>query len=118
MPCEFDSNIEFWIERISLWGKVKIKHTNTNPNKSEMLTKAQFLSLIADDNMLNLFGKWFPEKLGYKSLVFKRDYISTDGTKHQERIWIDIDLKPEIVRGMKFSESDSWFSRLRSLFNV
>ena len=102
MPCEFDNNVEFWLKRIGIWGKLLIKHTNTSPNKSEMITAAECLRLLSDDNSLNTFGQWDLEKLSYKSLVMKRDYISPDGQKHKERIWVDIDLKPEIKRGMGF----------------
>jgi len=105
MPCLFDNTIEFWAERIGLWGKLKIKYTNTNPNVARWITKGEMLKHLTDDTTFNVFGRWDVEKLGYKAVVFKRDYIDPDGKKHKERIWIDIELKPEIKQGMKFSES-------------
>jgi len=104
MPCYFDNSINFWLKRISIWGKLNVKHTDTNPTVSRWITVGELEKILTDDTALNTFGNWNVEKLTYKSVVFKRDYIGPDGKKHKERLWIDIDLKPEIKRGMKFSE--------------
>ena len=105
MPCYFDNTIEFWLERISLWGKLNIKHTDTNPTVNSWITKGELLKLLTDGSTISTFGSWNAEKLSYKSLVLKRDYVSPDGRKHKERLTIDIELKPEIKKGMRFSES-------------
>ena len=105
MPCYFDNTIKFWLMRIGLWGKLKIKYTNTNPNKSEWITPGKVEQLLGDATTLNTFGSWDVEKLGFKTVVIKRDYVDPSGKKHKERIWIDIELKPEIKKGMQFSES-------------
>lgn len=95
MPCDFDRTYDFWIRRISLWGKLKIEYTDNYgwfcPKRP--ITPEDLLNFLSEDNVQN-FGEWYPEKLGYKSLIFKRG---------KERIWVDIDLKPEIKRGMKYS---------------
>jgi len=103
MPCHFDNTIEFWIKRISLWGELKIKHTDTNSNPV-WLTPDQMLEFLTDSETINSYGQWNAEKLSYKSLVLKRDFTDAEGNRHEERMWVDIDLKPEIKKGMKFSE--------------
>ena len=105
MPCYFDNTIEFWLKRIGLWGKLDIKHTDTNPNINRWITVGELEKLLTTDTTLNTFGNWNAEKLTYKSIVLKRDYIGPNGQKHKERLTIDIELKPEIKKGMKFSES-------------
>ena len=104
MPCYFDNTIEAWLYRIGMWGKLQVKHTDTNPTINRWITVGELEKLLTDDSTLNTFGNWNAEKLTYKSLVLKRDYVGPDGRKHKERLWIDIELKPEIKRGMKFSE--------------
>jgi len=102
MPSDFDNTIEFWAKRISLWGELKIKHTDIYPEHTAWLTPDEMLQFLTDDTTINAFGQWNVEKVSYKSVVFKRDYIDAEGNRHEERIWVDIELKPEIKRGMKF----------------
>ncbi|MDD5409650.1 MAG: hypothetical protein PHC71_06135 [Candidatus Omnitrophica bacterium] len=103
MPCEFDKTIEFWAERISMWGKLGIKYSDINPYVASWITKEEMLRRLTDDTAYRVFGQWNVEKLGYKTVIFKRDYVGADDKEHKERIWIDIELKPEIKRGMKYS---------------
>jgi len=95
MPCDFDKTVEFWVSRISIWGKLKIDYTDSYrwfcPKRR--ITSEELIDFLSDDN-IRQFGGWTAEKLSFKSLVFKRG---------KERIWIDIELKPSIKRGMRYS---------------
>ena len=102
LPCYFDNTLEFWAERVSLWGTLKIKHTNTNPSVNQWITKNDMLKLLSDDATSNEMSSWRVEKLSYKTVAFKREYVDPEGRKHNEQIWVDIDLKPEIKQGMGF----------------
>ena len=100
MPCAFDGSMEFWIERVSLWGTPIITYKGPDGRK-EKLTKGKFLELMGDPTLLNTFGKWNLKKLSIKSVEIFRNYYGPDGKKHNESIIVDIDLKPHIKKALK-----------------
>jgi hypothetical protein len=98
LPCQFDKNTEFWLKRISLWGKLKITHVDPRTNRKEKLTSAQLLDLLTDTTLLNVFGKWEVDKRDFKSVEIHRSYKDVDGRKYHESIIVDIELDPELTK--------------------
>ena len=101
LPCAFDKTVQFWLWRISFWGKLMITHYDPITNKKQKLTKGQLEKLMFDDNSISVYGKWNIEKLSYKSVRQYRDYMGNDGRVRHEWIVIDIDLNDDIKRMIK-----------------
>ena len=101
MPCAIDNNMEFWLKRLSLWGKVIIIYVDPNSRRKEKITASKALDILDDPTLLNTFGKWIFIKKNFKSVELYRDYYDVDGRKKKERMIVDIDLKPELKQALK-----------------
>ena len=91
LPCVFDQTVEFWLERISFWGKVKIVK-----NKREKLTKRQLVDLLADSSLLSVTSKWRFNKLTFKSVEISRSYVDQANKKVKDVVVVDIELDDDI----------------------
>jgi len=100
LPCAFDPNMEFWIERVALWGTPIITHYKADSKRGEKITKKRFLDLISDATALNVFGKWDVDKLNIRTVKFHREYYGYDNKLHKEAIIVQIDLKPELKKAL------------------
>jgi hypothetical protein len=101
LPCAFDGGMEFWLERISFWGKLNIVHTDPTTKRRNKITKGELLHMLSDPTLLNTFGRWSVRKLTFKSVELYRDFIGQDGRKYNERVIVDIEIDPEIKKAMK-----------------
>jgi len=101
LPCLFDTTVDFWLERIDIWGDLIITWKNPDTGRKEKITKAKLLNILTDDTMINLFGKWGVDKLSFKSVRISRKYIGLDGKKKDEEIIIDIDLTDDLKHSLK-----------------
>ena len=104
LPCAFDVNMERWLYRINIWGKLNIMHFDPVTGRKSEITQGQLLKFLSDPTMLNTFGKWNVKKLDIKSVELWRDYKDLGGKKRHEKIIVDIELKDSIKQAlnMKF----------------
>jgi hypothetical protein len=97
LPCTFDVTIPGWLERIKLWGKVKIKHTDPeNHWGKRKVTVAAFLKKISNEELTRMLGKWHIDKTGLTSVEFVRDYVGKKDKLYTEKFLIDVKLKKEL----------------------
>lgn len=101
LPCAFDRTMEFWLARIGLWGRLIIDYYPPDSRRRERITKNRLIGILTDPTLLNTFGRWNTKKLSIKSVELSRRYKGYDRKDKTERIVIDIDLKPDLVRAIK-----------------
>ena len=99
-PCAFDNNLEFWLGRMELWGKLRITYTSPT-GKKEKITQGKMIDLMTDSTLINTFGKWDWKKKATNMIEFYRNYYGSDGKKKSESILVDIDLKDNIKQAIK-----------------
>jgi len=99
-PCAFDNNLEFWLGRMELWGKLRITYTSPT-GKKEKITQGQMMEIMTDSTLINMFGRWDWKKKATNIIEFYRNYYGSDGKKNEEYILIDIDLKDNIKQAIK-----------------
>lgn len=100
-PCMFDQTIEFWLERISLWGNLNITYVDPNSGRSSKVTKNFLLKAFTDDTTIKLLGMWEFKKTGLNSCEAFRVYRGLDGKMKKEIFKIKIELDKEIKQAMK-----------------
>jgi len=99
MPCAFDVTIDFWLDRINLWGKLHITRTDPYTKKKEKLTKSKLLDIVTDPTLLNVAGKWNFKKLSLTSVEMYREYVDLAGKKVKESVIIEVELDP-VIQGV------------------
>jgi len=100
-PCWFDGTLDGWLDRLNLWGKVKI--TWNNPEKwggKKNMTRDSFINYVTDQNLTNAFGLWKTERLDVHKVVMFRDYVGLNGKKYTDKFKIEVDLRPELKKGL------------------
>jgi len=98
LPCVFDQTVEFWLERISLWGKLKIVRDNPETRRKEKLTKGQLIKVLAEPSLLSVTSKWKFNKLTFKSVEILRNYVDQANKKMRDKIVVDIELDENAKR--------------------
>ena len=101
LPCAADRTMEFWLTRIGLWGELKITYINSATRTKERITKDRLLRLLTDQASISTNGRWDTKKLSVKSLEVSRSYRDSNRRRCNERILIDVDLKPELKRAIR-----------------
>jgi len=93
LPCEFDVTIPGWLERIKLWGMIKIYHKNPeNFRGKKKVSINQFLDGISG----SCSGKWSVKKRGLTKVTFHRTYIGRDGRFYVEQFFVNAKLRKEL----------------------
>jgi len=101
LPCAADRTIDFWLDRLSLWGKLQVKYYAPDSRWGKRITTSRLLAILTDPNMVNVFGKWQHKKLSVKSVEISRAYRGYDGRVHREKLIVDIDLDPDMKMALK-----------------
>jgi len=97
LPCTFDVTIPGWLERIRLWGKVKIWHKDPEHRRlKRRVTPQQFIQRLNDDSLNRMFGKWTITKKGLNKVEFHRDYLGMNGKPYTEKFYIEVALRKEL----------------------
>jgi hypothetical protein len=95
-PCDFDVTFEGWMDRISLWGKIHIKHIDPEFKFRGEVSTEKFLRKIADDSyMVKAFGKWDLERTAFNKVKMWRGYVGLDGKQYTEEFLIEVELRPD-----------------------
>jgi len=101
-PQVFDISMDFYLDRISLWGKLNFYYSDTFYRvKNQQITRKRFLELIRDEDMLQMFGVWDVEVLAHNKILFTRTYKGLDGKKHKQELLIVIDLREELKNALR-----------------
>lgn len=99
LPCTFDATIPGWLERIKMWGKVKIQHKDPeNKLFKRNVTVHQFLNKLSDENLNKMLGKWSIKKNSVTKVTFHRDYVGANGKHYTEQFIISVKLRPELKK--------------------
>ena len=102
LPNKFDLDWNGWFRRISNWGTVKILHVDPENKKRGDITKSEFIRLMSTSDMLKVYGKFRTEIIKIHRMEFIRDYVGIDGKQYKEIFQINVDLKPELRKGLHF----------------
>jgi hypothetical protein len=101
-PQAFDISMDFYLDRISLWGKLKFYYSDTFYRvKNQEITRKRFLELIRDEDMLKMFGIWDDDAIAHNKILFTRTYKGLDGKKHKQELLIVIDLREELKNALR-----------------
>lgn len=93
-PNIYDSTVESWIERISLWGPLEIEHKDPELKRKTKITKRVLISKIVDSRLNRLLGTWKIERLaGNKVKVYRTYYSGISGKVLTEEFIITVDIK-------------------------
>ena len=102
-PAAGDRTFEAWLYRISLWGKIKIKHNNPDEKiRNASLSYDQFLDLIDDQRRTAIYGKWQITYPKIDLVKFSRKFYSFLLSKEiVEEIIVEIDLRENLKKVLK-----------------
>jgi len=101
-PQAFDISMDFYLDRISLWGKLKFYYSDTFYRvKNQEITRKRFLELIRDEDMLKMFGIWDDDAIAHNKILFTRTYKGLDGKNHRQELLIVIDLREELKNALR-----------------
>lgn len=102
-PCNFDNSLEFWLERISKWGRLHFYHIDPEfHGKRKMeIPRSVFVKKIKDARLNKMFGLWDVELLAINKVKIFREYNGLDGRRYVEEFIVEIDLKPELKKALK-----------------
>lgn len=100
VPNRFDQNWENWFKRIGTWGKIEVLHVDPENKVKGVITKDKFIKLMATPDMLKLYGKFRVEQVKIHRMEFIREYIGMDGKEYKEIFQINIDLLPQLKKGL------------------
>lgn len=95
-PCAFDVSIAGWIERLSLWGKIKFTYIDPDTRAKQVVSRKQFIDRVNDETLTQMFGRWSVEERDINKVALVRKYQGLDGRKKVEKFLIDIELRPEL----------------------
>jgi len=103
MPQPFDVTLEAWLHRLSLWGKVKVKHSDPELSGwgKKQVSASQMIKKLADPSLLKAFGVWSIDEVDVNKLTLKRDYVGLNGKRYKEQFFVEVDLKPELKQALK-----------------
>lgn len=107
MPESADLTVEAWIERIDGWGKLNFFYMEPcSKLKSAFgsrrrITKGEFLKKLINQDLCRLFGTWTAYKKDFNKMYSERTFVDLDGKGKVERLFVEIDLKPELKKAIK-----------------
>jgi hypothetical protein len=95
-PSTFDVTIPAWIERIQLWGKVVVKHSDPSYHWGKRkVSIPMFIKTLNNQELNKFFGNWRFEKTGFTTIEFIRDYVDSKSVNRTEKFLISVKLKKE-----------------------
>lgn len=97
-PMPFDVTLNAWLHRIGCWGKLTFTYTDPTRTfrKKTKINQKEFLQVLTDDRLQNLFGIWSFDYPKVNKLHMLRDVVKANGKPATQKLTIDIKLKPEL----------------------
>jgi len=102
LPCRFDLTWQRYFKRIGSWGKVKILHVDPEKRKRDYITQDAFLKRMGNADLLKVYGKWEVQQSNIRKYELWNKYIGMNGKEYKEIIQIQVDLIPELKKGLSF----------------
>ena len=102
LPCKFDLTWQGYFKRIGNWGKIRILHVDPEKGKRDYITQDAFLKRMGNGSLLQVYGKWEVQQSNIRKYELWNKYIDISGKERKEIIQIQVDLKPELQRGLSF----------------
>lgn len=100
-PQPMDLNVEGWVARLELWGKLKVEHHDPVNKRKRKLSTRQFISKLTDQSLNKMFGLWDTEEKGNFKLIVHRKFSAIRGKPFTEKFVLTIDPKPELKKLMR-----------------
>jgi len=103
MPQPFDSTLEAWLHRLSLWGKVKVHHIDPEftGRSRQSVTTGRMIKKLADPSLLKAFGVWGTDEVAVNKVTLFREYVGLSGKRYKEQFFVEVELKPELKQALK-----------------
>jgi len=101
VPVSTDGTIEAWLVRIGLWGNVRFSYQEPNAEQRLPVQQSEFLNRMNDESRTRMFGRWGVVKDGLSAMHFERTFVDTDDEKKVERLFVEVDLKPEVKKALE-----------------
>lgn len=101
-PQDFDVTYESWLMRIGTWGAIKITHLNPEYKEKREVSSEQMIKVLTDTELLRLLGNWTIKSPSINVCFIYRDSIGLDGKQYREAYNVEVDLKPEIKKALKW----------------
>lgn len=103
-PCPADNNIAFWLERISMWGKLKLYYIDEAGRKKDV-DKSAFLRIYNSQELPKSAAKWQIDRPTFFICTMTREYQGYNGQHLKEILVADVsEPKPEyknVAKGLK-----------------
>lgn len=101
-PCDFDMTFDGWLGRISLWGKVQIKHDDPEwAVRGALLTINQFLTKMSKLDVNKTMGKFHIDRKDVNRVELWREYVGMNDKRYRESFMVTVDLKPELKKALR-----------------
>ena len=101
-PYDEDGNLEAWLLRISLWGKIKITQNDpANGIRNKNMSNDNFLDHVDNQELNKLFGKWEINVMEVNKLRFYRTNWGLDGKDKEEEMVVEVDLRDDLKKLLK-----------------
>jgi len=99
-PNVLDRTWEFWLGRIRLWGKVKVKHFDPETNKRQEISGEKMIDRLTDDSLLKTFGEFDVIEHDFNKIELRRNYTDSKGKKVREWFIVEVELVPELKKAV------------------
>lgn len=100
-PCLFDKTVEFWIKRISFWGKLKILYVDVDGRRRPVGVDEFERAMAAPMENIMRYGQWDINKTSVKSFEASREFYDDSGKKRKETYIVDIELDKDLEKAFK-----------------
>ncbi|MBC8555020.1 MAG: DnaJ domain-containing protein [Candidatus Brocadiales bacterium] len=100
-PGLFDVTVEAWLFRISKWGKLNFRYQEPGTLRKKTITRAKFEMLLTNEGLIRALGGWTNDWIAVNKLEIFRTYQNVEGKKVTERLFVTIDLNPEIKEALR-----------------
>jgi hypothetical protein len=102
-PSLGDVTLSAWLLRVSLWGKLHIKHNNPDEKvRNVSMSYEQLISYMDDQRRNATYGKWVIEYPKINLVKFVRKFYSfLLGKETVEEIIVEIDLREDLKALLK-----------------
>ena len=104
LPNKFDLTWQRWFRRIGTWGKITILHVDPEKNKRENISQDTFIKRMGNAELLKVYGKWEVQQSKIYRMEFWNRYIGMNGKEYKEIIQINVDLIPELRKGLHWGQ--------------
>lgn len=101
-PQDFDVTYEGWLQRIGTWGTIRIAHINPEYKEKREVNKDIMVRTVSDPESLRLLGAWSIDSPAVNICIIYRDYVGLDGRDYREAFNVEVDLRPDLKKAMKW----------------